>query len=36
MLSLLATQEEYRFCNYFDIKTNFILSNMQEKEYNNQ
>ncbi len=31
MLSLLAIQEEYRFCNYFDIETNFILFNMQEK-----
>ncbi len=33
MLSLLATREEHRFRNYFDIEINFILFDIQEREY---
>ncbi len=33
MSSLLATREEHRFCNYFDVKIDFISSNMREREY---
>jgi len=33
MLSLLAIQEKYRFCSYFNIEIDFILFNIQKEEY---
>jgi len=33
MLSLLTTQKEHRFRNYFNIKINFILFDMRKREH---